>query len=543
MEIVRKLPFASIPGWHPIAQLFVSSAAFRQERFPATAKLQSDPESVLQRPYDWTLWDQVLAALRESMASLSLTEAQQAMMHSAATQRTVRFVITGQQPGIFSGPLYTLLKVWTTVVAARQLQERFPAYHFIPVFWVDDNDSDWEEVSTVWSYDEEFRLHKLQMDWEPHPARAPVSEGVFGQQARNTLRRFYHCLPHMEERKAALRILEPLYRYRTPFLEAFLQEMQWILGDTGILFLRASVLRRRGLLATVLIKELEHPERIRRIIETHQQWLQRWNVTLQAEPKAFNLFVLHNGERRSLQWDGEFAFLNGQRFTIDQLLALAKTQPERLTTTVLSRPLVQDAILPTVLSVLGPSELAYWAELREVFEDYGIPMSAVQLRYSVTLLEPKARRSLRKLPLSYESLLQRYEDVEAQLLQTTDWQQYEQQLVEAEQAIRHTMEPIQQAAAEIDPGLQATADKATTAMIKQLEILRAKMRRAYKFRLEVQLSHLQKAHRYFYPEMQLQERRITPWYFIARFGRHRLLQALQLLQFEDSQAGHFLVEL
>jgi len=383
----------------------------------------------------------------------------------------------------------------------------------------------------------------LQMDWEPHPPRSPVSEGIFGKQARNTLRQFYHCLPHTEERKAALRILEPLYRYRTPFPEAFLQEMQWILGDTGILFLRASVLRRRGLLATVLVKELEQPGRIRHIIEAHQQWLQRWNVALQAEPKELNLFVLHNGERSAVRWDGKTAYLGEQQLTMDQLLELAQTQPERLTTTVLSRPLVQDAILPTVLSILGPSELAYWAELREVFEDYDIPMSAVQLRYSVTLLEPKARRSLRKLPLSYESLLQRYEDVEAQLLQATDWQRYERQLEEAEQAVRRAMEPIQQAAVQIDPGLQATAGKATTAMIKQLEILRAKMRRAYKFRLEVQLSHLQKAYRYFYPEMQLQERRITPWYFIARFGQHRLLHALELLRSEDPRAGHFLIEL
>ncbi len=543
MEIVRKLPFPAIPGWHPAAQRFVDSLAFRRERFPATVALQNDPATVLERSYDWTHWEKVVAAIHETMSPLALTEAQREALSWLTQNSAVRFVVTGQQPGILSGPLYTVLKLWTAIAAARRLQQQFAAYRFIPLFWVDDNDSDWQEVSQVWSYDEEYRVHQIQMEWEPHAPQAPVESGVFGKAAKNVLRTFYHCIPHSEERKAALRVLEPLYRYRTPFLQAFLSEMQWMMGDTGILFLRASIVRRLGLMVPVLKAEVEHPGRLAAIVAAHSQWLDEWGVPLQAAPKKVNLFVLVDGERRAVDWDGTQFRVGTQRYSQAELLEWIQQKPEAFTTTVLTRPLVQDMILPTALSIVGPAELAYWAELREVFETFGVPMSAVQLRYSATILEPKVRRYLRKLPLRYEAYFQRREDLEALLLQQTSWAQYEQLWEQVRQQVAEALVPLQEAAAEIDAGLRATAGKAAQAIAKQLELLKAKMRRAYKFRLELRLTQLQKVHQYVYPEMRLQERRITPWYFIARFGQHRFRQALDALAAEIPENGHFFVEI
>lgn len=543
MEIVRTIAFSDIPGWNPVALEFVRNSAFRSARFPTNDLMVENPRQWIERPYDWEQWEKVLSAIGKSLEPLSLTPEQEEAMAKLQDTQKVRFVITGQQPGILSGPLYTVLKIWTAIVRAEQLQREFPQYHILPLFWIEDNDSDWLEAASVWSYDEEFSVHKIEMEWEDHPENAPLEIARFGMHAKNVLREFYHCLPHTEERKEALKVLEPLYQYRTPLVEAFLHEIQWLFRGTPLLFIRGSEIRKHGLMQRILEQELKNPFRMKKLILQYAEWAEQLGMPLQAEPNDLHLFFLQDQNRVRLYVEDRKVRAGNTLYSFEEMETLLRSHPERFTTAALLRPVVQDSVLPTILSVLGPAELAYWAELKEVFSVFDVFMSAVELRYSATFLEPKARRKIRKLPLQYEQFFQRIEDLEASYLETTDWTQYERVYKESLEKITGTVESLKGAATAIDPTLEGTVKKTGAVIAKSLEKLRSKMRKAYKFQQDLHLDHLRKVHCYLYPNMNLQERSITPWYFVARLGSHRLRKALEALKDYPPVQGHMVVDI
>ncbi len=272
----------------------------------------------------------------------------------AALQEPTTFTVTtGQQLGWLTGPLYTLVKAAHTLQLARELTRILgPPYRVVPVFWLASEDHDAEEVRTT------------EVGW----GRLLRYEGTFtGPVGRH---RIQAAFPP----EAAPLALQRYWEVGQPWEMAFRAAMQALFAGTGLVWCSGDDPTLKALASPLWIAEIQH----KRTYEAHAVAVSALRVLgerpcLHAQP--VNLFWLSDAERRyPTPAEGP------------DLLTAAHLHPERLSPNVLLRPIYQEWLLPNLAYVAGPAEVAYWLELRWVFEAFGVPMPVVYPRGHLRVL-------------------------------------------------------------------------------------------------------------------------------------------------------------
>ena len=306
-------------------------------------------------------------------------------------------VVTGQQAGLLLGPMYTLAKAMTAVrLAARLSTEERPV---VPVFWVATQDHDVAEVDHAYLLDGSETLRRAQVALPEGvavgrlPLRPDMLAAVEGSLAAHTPR------PPCEGEVVAL--LRGAAERSRGFADWFAAQLYRLLGDTGIVVVDPLEPAVAALFAGVLERELADPLAGPARVNEAGKGLRRLGFAPQLGrgEGATNLFVELPGDgelpRRQLLRAEDGAFVaGGVRLTREDLLARLRDDPTSLTPAAGLRPVVQDALLPTAVAVLGPGELAYVAQLRGVYELHGVPMPLAWPRATVTVIEPAAARLL-----------------------------------------------------------------------------------------------------------------------------------------------------
>ncbi|MEF2277653.1 bacillithiol biosynthesis cysteine-adding enzyme BshC [Deinococcus sp. YIM 134068] len=307
-----------------------------------------------------------------------------------------RVVVTGQQAGLLTGPAYSVHKGADAALLARHLdREDAPV---VAVYWVASQDHDAAEVASTTLLDHSEKLHCLTLDV---PQGVPVGRVPWREEWTAEVLRLLDAFDTAPEYRAAVRArVERALAGGGSYADVFARLIHGLLAPAGLLVLDplhpALAARMAPTLARELERPLDGPARIEdaaaRLIEVG------FEPQLRRPTGATNLFLEgEDGQRRLLRFDGRRFSTEARAHTREDLLAILNADPSRLTPAAGLRPVVQDALLPTLAFVVGPGEIAYGAQLAEVYELHGLTQPLLWPRLSVTWLEPNVARLLSRL--------------------------------------------------------------------------------------------------------------------------------------------------
>lgn len=427
----------------------------------------------------------------------------------------VRVVVSGQQPGLLGGPLYSLAKMVAVSRWAAALEAAGqPA---VAVFWVATEDHDWAEISsTVALGSDGPKAFDLGPDPEP---LVPVGMRTLGPGVEGVLRGLGEAVPG--ERYAEwLRTLGSWYRPDARFGEAFCRLMAHLLGP------------RCPLLLDAMLPALKTAERpwLRRLVErraTLESELARRDAAieargypLQVSPQrgASPLFLLRHGERRRIEWRGEDRFaLRGREDaggTVAELLEIIEENPGVVSPGVLARPAMQDAVLGTAIQVVGPGELSYMAQAGVTHAVLEIEPTFVALRPQTLLLETKQIERLEELGLPLATLLGDRGALDRWLAEREGGDLVGPVRQRLEEALAELRGPALAA----DPGLERPFEKTREQILRALDLFGEKAVGAAARKNEVLNRRIQQLREACVPLNKLQERIVSTAHYPGKYG-------------------------
>ena len=423
-------------------------------------------------------------------------------------QGPILAVTTGQQPGLFTGPLYTIYKALSSLALARRLEREWGGAPVIPVFWVAGDDHDFAEANHVSVLDASSDLLELRLRERPAEAPLlPLARERCGPEIRATLEQLRAATPETEFKAAVLAWLEAAYRPEVTLADAFAAALQALLGDRGLVVLRAHDRSAKQAAAPAILKGL--------------------SVTLPDGYTPVLLEARQGRDRLRADGTGFVTRRSGERFTAAELEQIARDEPDRLSPNVLLRPVVEATLLPTVAYVGGPAELQYLPDAASLYDvvGKGIARQTPVPRWSGVLVEGRVDKLLARYGLRLEDVDGRPGALETRLVRET----LPPETAASFDALRHTLEEqyarLAEAVQRVDPTLARPVQSARNGALAATQEIEKKVLASLKRENETLVRQLARARAALAPRGEPQERVLTLASFLIRYGPE-LLDAL-----------------
>jgi len=434
-----------------------------------------------------------------------------------ADRKTVA-IVTGQQAGLFGGPLFTLFKALTAIKLAEQVSRdhKVPA---VAIFWIDAEDHDWEEVRSCTVFDAAHAPRSVSLAARPGAEPSPVATIALDQTILETLDEIERLLPPTEFREPLMAGLRRAYAPGIGMADAFGRWMEEVLGNRGLVVYDSSDAASKPLVSQVFARELSMPGQTVKLAALAGSDLtaRGYHAQVHAQDDSVALFHLNGGRRAIRQQDGRFV-VGDQQYAAPAFVEQATTQPAGFSPNVLLRPIVQDTLFPTICYVAGPNELAYLGQLRGVYDHFSVPMPLFYPRGTATILDSAALRFLTKYGLPLEALQAQDEAALNDLLKTQIPPVVEESFTEAEKTIDAQMARLVQAMPALDPTLEGAARSTLERMQRDLQTLHGKMIQAAKRRDETLRRQFIHARALAFPGGHAQERTVGFLSFLNQYG-------------------------
>jgi bacillithiol biosynthesis cysteine-adding enzyme BshC len=471
------------------------------------------------------------------LAQLEAREAPPAAREAAAAFErpgTVA-VLTGQQAGLFGGPLYTLHKALTAIKLARQISATH-GVTAVPVFWIDSEDHDWEEVRRCTVLDDAQAPQTVTAADVEGAGERPIARLTLDGQAAQAIADLSAVLPPTDFTAEVLAVLRRAYAEGRGMSEAFGIVLDQTLGPYGLVVYDAADPHAKPLARPLFERAINDPGRTSALAAAAGAALEAKGYHAQVSPadQAAPLFLI-DGTRRAIRFRGDVAVVGDDELPLADLAALARTAPERFSPNVLLRPLVQDTIFPTVCYVGGPSELAYLGQLRDVYAHFGVPMPLVVPRASASVVDSAALRFLAKHDIPFHQFQRQDELTLNQLLESQLPKAVEVSFAEADAAVLARLDAVTAAARTVDPTLEGAAKATLGKMQHELQALHGKVVHAAKKKDETLRRQFTRTQTQLFPNGEPQERELGIVWLLNRYGSATVDRLLDMLPVD---AGH-----
>jgi bacillithiol biosynthesis cysteine-adding enzyme BshC len=426
-------------------------------------------------------------------------------------------VVTGQQAGLFGGPLYTLLKAVSAIRLARHVERVF-GVPGVPVFWVDSEDHDLDEIRTcgVLDADQAFTTVALTI---AAPPGTPAAAVRLGREIEPALDALAAALPETDFTAGVLGDLRRAYANGSGLVTAFATWIEQLLGRHGLVVFDAADPAAKPLAADLFAREIATAGTSTSLARAAGGRLRDAGFHAQVEPPANGVSLfLQDGDRRAIRTDGDRLRAGNEALDRTAWLHRLRADAASFSPNVLLRPIVQDRLFPTVCYVAGPNELAYLAQLKPVYAHFGVPMPLVAPRLSATLVDPAVMKFLRRTEIALPTLQPQDESALNRLLGAQLPAAVEQALDAAGDAIRDRMAAVAAAVADVDPTLTGAAESTRGRMERDLGNLQNKVVQAAKRRHQTLRRQFTRAQSQIFPHGSAQERAIGGICFLNRYG-------------------------
>ncbi len=502
----KQLPFSTLfntyTADYSTLKDFYSANPFDENQVREKAESINQPES--KEPF--------VKALKEYHQYLDIADSQQIQIDKFSKKETLVFV-TGQQLGVYGGPLFTVYKTITTILLARKW-EKILNKPVVPVFWLADEDHDFEEIASVGVPDyDEFR--KIGLDDEGNGQ--PVSiQGI-----KDTIKKFEalvrNGLPDTDFSEKLFNSLSEFYQPGKTHVQAFAQLMNFWFAEEGLLIVGSNFESIKELSKEVFKTSVTAADDIFDALENKSAGLEK-NFHRQVIVGDSNLFYIDAKAGRLKLERSNGNWKAGELDVSDEkLLTMIEANPQNFSPNVFLRPILQDVLLPTIGYVAGPGELAYYGQMKDLYPFFDLEMPVIFPRLSVSLIESGIERIMEKLPFAMCSYNQRIEDLEAAYVDQTNSKDIEGVFGDWKQSINEVAEKPNTFIKSIDPTLEGTAGKVVAGFSNEIDKLKGKVYRSIKQQEQTQLNRISKIKSQLFPN-GLQERSVSPVYFMNKYG-------------------------
>lgn len=426
--------------------------------------------------------------------------------------------VTGQQVALFGGPLFTLLKAATIIHRAR-------AANAVPIFWLASEDHDFAEADHV-TLPARHALHTLRIPVDPASQGQPVGGLRLGAGIRTVLDRAAELIGGTPE----FDLLAASYTPDATFASAFARFLAGAFADFGLIVIDASSRAFHALGAPVLRHAIEQAEALETALHQRDKLLAErgYHSQVLVAPGSSLLFLLDEatGVRTALRRKNGGWLAGKTSYSTADLLAILEASPERLSPNALLRPVFQDCLLPTVATVGGPAEIAYFAQSQVLFDAILGRVTPVLPRLSATLIEPAIAQVLARHELTLPDILEAHPDELAQRLGARSIPpEGKRHLAATGNALNTELDGLLAWAESLDPGLGRAAHVSASKMRYQMNRLR-RLAASYQLQREAGIRrHVDTLCFNLFPDRHPQERTIGGVAYLARYG-HGLLSTL-----------------
>ena len=434
-------------------------------------------------------------------------------------------VVTGQQLGLFAGPLYTVYKARTAVRLAARLAEETgrPA---VPVFWLADEDHDWAEIRRA-AFARGLRgtaepevAHVTYDDGRPPAAdRGPVGRVVLEEAAtRRALAQLEAALPEGPHRAQALALAHEAYVPGRTMRDAFAGLLRALVPE--VVMVSADDARLKRLVAPLFAQEVRRWPETLAALEARSADLVAAGFHAQIAPTPVNLFWMGEGTRAPFDPDGDGFVLRGRAEvqTPAELLRQLDETPGAFSPNVVLRPLVQDTLLPTAAYVAGPGEAAYFAQLGPVYKLFDVPMPTVEPRLSLTVVEPAVAKVVDRYGLGLAEVGGDLAALWRRLALDASDLDLDGAFGRVRGDVRAALDALDPVVLAASPSLDGAAGAARAHIEKALDRLETKTVRVEKRAHDDVRQRLERARAALWPDGHLQERTLGPLGVVARHG-------------------------
>lgn len=520
---------------HPIASAY--KAQTRQIR-PFYAQ-QLEP--------DWsTLSDQVLArypgraVLRELIAQNHDVDTVKAReyLHWLQNENTL-LVVTGQQMGLLVSPLYTVYKALTAIRLADKLNKRMTGRRFVPVFWLESEDHDFDEINHTHYRDASGNICTVGLPEGSGQTGRSIQKRELPPEISGILATLENDLQPSEFKQHVIEFLRKVYRPGVSWTSAFREHLQELLGRFGLLCFNPGAEGVKKLSVPFFEQMIEKNDQVVQTFFRQAGALAELGLSPQVpvqEERSYLFMSYKDGRRMHLFRENNNRFFQKNTthsWTKAELLKLLHQHPEWFSSSVLSRPLWQSWMLPVVSYVAGPAEIAYWGQLRPAFEMLGLAMPHLQPRATFTLIEPAVRRLMTRYDIRPQAIAPRLADFQGQYFKASSLSHIDDLFSGLATNLEQTRIDLCDELKQVDPTLCAPVDKTFSSMSNNLEKLLNRIIQRSKEKDQLTAGQLQKVHEAFLPKGHLQERFLGSVYFNNKFGTGWLDKVFDAIELED----------
>lgn len=395
-------------------------------------------------------------------------------------------VTTGHQLNIFTGPLYFIYKIATTIALAQRLKTHFPNNHFVPVYWMATEDHDFEEINNFFLFGKTFTWNSTQ-------------KGAVGRFALDGLEEILSQIVDMPQ------IFVDAYHAQPTLSKAARYFVNEIFGNYGLLIVDADNPDSKKAFSSIAKEELLNQSALPIVAKTNTK-LEARGYKPQAHVRPINLFYLKDNIRERIIVENDvYKVLNTDlQFSQSAILDMAVKSPELLSPNVILRPLYQEALLPNIAYIGGPSEIIYWLQLKDLFAHHHLPFPILMPRNFAMVIPKQLAQKITKLQLSSEEIFLSDEELKNKILKSVGAKEVslENQLQKSTQLF----DELAAIAIDIDKSLDGYIQSERHKAAKALEEIEKKLKKAEERKNEDSFKHLATIKNKLFPNNGLQER-------------------------------------
>ncbi len=419
-------------------------------------------------------------------------------------------VTTGHQLNIFTGPLYFIFKIVTTLNLARELKAAYPSHNFVPVYWMATEDHDFAEINHTTVQDK-----KISWDLKTSgPTGRINTESIL-----KTVKNYLSVLGLSQNSEELAKIIENAYLKNQKLADATRYLVNSLFEDYGLVIIDADDPQLKKQFAPYIHRDIIEQNSSKAINESSTA-LKEAGFTTQVNSRDINFFYMLEGLRERIVFENnKYNVVNSEiSFNEEELKKEIEDHPCRFSPNVVMRPLYQEVLLPNLAYIGGGAEVTYWLQLKKSFDFYGVTFPILLLRNSALIAHEEFSNKLCRLHICHQELFKPMDEIKR------DWvinnSKHNLSLSHEWIELSSIFEKIKLSSYKIDPTLAPSTDAVKVRLQKAINNLEKKLIKADKRNHEEVLNQIENLKKKYFPGGSLQERSENFGSFYVRHGKN-----------------------
>lgn len=448
----------------------------------------------------------LVGTLRKQYAKIDVSERTRENIDALLSENTFT-ITTGHQLNLFTGPLYFLYKIISTINLTNQLKVEFPAYNFVPIYWMATEDHDFEEIQY-------FNFKGSKYNWNRNSA------GAVGRLSTDGLEEVFAVFEEQLGSSKNGKILKDLFKKsyleNNTLADATRYLANELFSRQGLVIIDGDERSLKKNFIPYIKEELLHNTSFNEVSKTIESIKDSYGI--QVNPREINLFYLDENLRERIVFEDGIYKINTTdiTFTSEEILEVVQQYPEKFSPNVLTRPLYQEIILPNLCYIGGGGELAYWFELKKYFEAVKVPFPILLLRNSALLVSEKQVKKIKALHISAEDIFLN----QNQLIQkkVKEISEISIDLSEQKELLKKMFSELEVLSNKTDKSFLGAVKAQKKKQLNGIEMLEKRLLKAQKRKLSEKVSRITNLQNELFPKNSLQERYTNFSEFYLEYG-------------------------